>query len=119
MTMPSGNGDNDVSIVAHGNTATGSGGAPAINNEMLSQTDNCMPSGNGDNDVSIVALGNTAMSQRKKRTPPTCKWTGGCRKYTQNNKQKFCKRHYDQWLREKRGAVVYKPLIVTQSVVEI
>ena len=58
--LPSGNGDNDLSVVVCGNTATGGGGAPSINNETLSQTDNCLPSGNGDNDVSILACGNTA-----------------------------------------------------------
>ena len=89
--------------MARGKTAIGGGGAPAINNETLSQTDNCLPSRNGDSDVSIVARGNTAMSQRKKRTQPICKWTEGCNKYIQNNKQKFCKQHYNLWFRRQAG----------------
>ena len=98
--MPSGNGDNDVFIVTHGNTSTGCGGATSISNKMLSWNDNCLPSGDSDNDVSILAHGNTAMSQRKKRTPVLCKWTEGCSKCAKNNTQRFCKQHYDEWISE-------------------
>ena len=61
----SGTGDNDVSLVARGNTATGGGTLPN-NNEMLSRTENCLPSSNDYNEVSLAACGNTDISQKKR-----------------------------------------------------
>ncbi len=69
--------DNDLSCVAHRNTATVDDTLP-ISNETLSWTYNCMPSSNGDNNVSLAAHGNTAISQINKRVTARCKWTDGC-----------------------------------------